>query len=179
MSVPPSVGDVLGAAGACPEIAHQGKTWKIGYPTKAAKDRLEKLVVADAWASVQAAFIGDPQHDAELKESYHESVRNREYRTGGKLWAKAFSRMDGQILFYLSLVQEHQPAATSEDVITLMADCPDEFMTAMELVTPRFFFVAAEAMGLPKDKQPAWATAQAEAFLKAIRAARTQMTLTS
>lgn len=179
MSIPPAVGDVLGPAGACPEIVHNGKTWKIGHPDQAAKDRLEKLVVADAWANVKAALIGDDEHDAELKASYQESVRNREYRTGGKLWAKAFGRVDGQVLFYLSLIQANHPDATSQDVLSLMADKPDEFLTAIELVTPRFFFVAAAAMGLPPDKQATWAMDQAAKFLDAIRKARLQTTPSS
>lgn len=179
MSIPPAVGDVLGPAGACPEILHNGKTWKIGHPDQAAKDRLEKLVVADAWNNVKAALLGDPEHDEELKASYQESVRNREYRTGGKLWARAFSRTDGQVLFYLSLIQAHHPEATSQDVVSLMADKPDEFLTAIELVTPRFFFVAAEAMGLPPDKQQTWATEQAGKLLDAIRKARQKQTTPS
>ena len=174
MSVPPSVGDVLGASAECPAIEYNGKTWKVGYPTQLAKDRLEKLVVADAWTNVQAAKIGIPEFDDGLVKEFQESVRNREYRTGGKGWASAFSRTDGQVLFYLSLFQEHHPDATSEDVINLMADKPDEFLAAMEVVTPRFFFVAAEAMRIPKDKAKVWAEEQGRKFLQAITDARSQ-----
>ncbi len=175
MSVPPSVGDVLGASGAPPTVTSNGKTWKVGYPTGGAKDRLEKLIVADAWENIQAAKLGVPEVDDEMVKSFHTSVRNREYRTGGSLWSAAFSRLDGQVKFYLSLIQEHHPEATAEDVVALMADQPDEFMTAMEIVTPRFFFVVAEAMGLPKDKRAPWATEQAATFLQAFQTARAKL----
>ena len=173
MSVPPSVGDVLG--GDCPTIQCDGKTWKIGHPTQAAKDRLEKLVVADAWENVQAAKLGIPEVDDEAARSFHEAVRNRESRTGGKMWASAFGRADGQVMFYLSLIREHHPEATPEDVMRLMADKPDEFLTAIELVTPRFFFVAAEAMKLPPDKAKTWAERLGAEFVQKIRDARQTM----
>lgn len=170
MSVPPSVGDVVGSD--CPVIQHGEKLWKIGHPTQAAKDRLEKLVVADAWENVTAARLGIPDVDDEAARSFHEAVRNREYRTGGKMWAAAFSRPDGQVKFYLSLIREHHPEATEADVMRLMADKPDEFLTAIELVTPRFFFVAAEAMKLPPDKAKAWAEKLGAEFVQKIRDAR-------
>jgi hypothetical protein len=179
MSIPPSVGDVFGAAGACPEIRHGEKVWKVGHPTQAAKDRLEKLVVADAWANIKAAAIGIPEVDDEAVRLFHEAVRNREYRTGGKMWSAAFGRLDGNIKFYLSLIQEHHPEATEADVLELMSEKPDEFLTAMELVTPRFFFVAAEAMGLPPDKGRKWATERAAEFLDALKKARPQTMPTS
>jgi len=172
--IAPSVGDVLGAAGEPPVIVHNGKTWKMGYPTKAAGERLEKLIVADAWASIKAAECGIPELDMSTRESFHEAVRKRAYRTGGAMWSEAFNRTDGQILFYLSLFREHHPEVTKEDVISIMAECPDEFTTAMLLVTPRFFYVAAEAQGLPPAQRNKFVLEQTAKFKAAVEAAKSQ-----
>ena len=172
MSIAPSIGDVLGAAGDPPVITHNGKSWKMAYPTAAIRDRLEKLIVADAWTSVKAAECGIPELDDEAKKSFHEAIRNRAYRTGGKMWSEAFGRVDGQLLLYLALLQEYHPEATKEDVVGIMAECPDEFTTAMLLVTPRFFYIAAEAQGLPPAQRKKFALQQTEELRKVVAKAR-------
>lgn len=160
----PSVGDVLGAAGASPTIPCNGKVWKLGHPTQAAKDRLEKLVVAEALENVKAAETGVLEIDKANRESLFAAIRQRKFRTGGEEWVQTFSRPEGQVMFALSLLQEHHPDATAADVLELLTDAGDAFAAALLQVVPGFFFIAAGAMGLPEKTRRQWARGMAEKF---------------
>lgn len=166
---PPSIGDVLGAAGACPEIELRGKRWKVGHPTQRAKDRLEKLVVSLCWESIKAAQCGVPELDERLVADFTKAVRNREYRTGGAGWAEAFGRPEGQVAFALSLLQEHHPEATADDAVALMSEKGDEFNVALAQVVPGFFGVIAADLKMPPEKREAWVREKAAAFLAALK----------
>lgn len=135
----PSVTTMLGAAGACPEIRHDGKTWKIGHPTQRAKACLEQLAVASAFDEVEALEATLPPQ--RYQKAYREllaSVAAREYKTWGPGWQRVvWGPMSAQ-LFLLSLLRENHPDATEDDALTLAGADPGRVSLALAQVIPSF-----------------------------------------
>jgi hypothetical protein len=135
----PSVTTMLGAAGACPEVRHGGKVWKVGHPTQRAKACLEQLAAAQALAEVTVLKgIVPPDQYAELYQSVRDAITARHYKTWGEGWQKiVWGPMSAQ-LFLLSLVRENHPDATEDDVLAMAGGAPEQVAAALALVVPPF-----------------------------------------
>ena len=135
----PSVTTMLGAAGACPEIRHDGKNWKIGHPTQRAKACLEQLAVASAFDEVEALEATlSPQRYQKAYRELLASVAAREYKTWGPGWQRVvWGPMSAQ-LFLLSLLRENHPDATEDDALTLAGAEPGRVSLALAQVIPSF-----------------------------------------
>lgn len=135
----PSVTDMLGSAGACPEIKHNGKTWRVGHPTQRAKATLEVLAADVAIAEVEALEATmDPKRYAKAYKHVMTSVQSREYRTWGEGWQKVVWGPMSSHLFLFSLIRENHPDATEANVIELMQTEPTQVARALAQVVPPF-----------------------------------------
>ena len=135
----PSITTILGSAGACPEITALGKTWKIGHPTQRAKAVLEQLVVASAVAEVrQLKDVLPPDAYAETFRELTDAIASRHYKTWGAGWQRIVWGPRSGYLFLLSLLREHHPTATEDDVAALAGAAPEEVTAALIEVTPNF-----------------------------------------
>lgn len=135
----PSVTTLLGSSGACPEVRHNGKVWKIGHPTGRAKACLEQLAVASAFDEVEALQASlSPQRYQKAYRELLASVAAREYKTWGSGWQRVvWGEMSAQ-LFLLSLLRENHPEATEEDALMLAGAAPEKVSLALVQVVPTF-----------------------------------------
>ena len=146
----------LGESGACPEIVHNGKTWKVGYPTQKAKAILNNLVVAYASAEIQTASESlPPALYQQMLSDFTTKIGQRYYKTWHQGWIEIAMGQDGDILFLLSLVKLHQPNATENDARMLFEECGPMVQTAMAQVMPVFFQIleADYPSQLPKENR--------------------------
>jgi hypothetical protein len=145
MADSPSVQTVLGAAGSCPEVTCNGKTWKIGYPTQDAKKILEQLVIAKATAEVMKLDgIIEPAQYAKIFNKHVNDVRSGAFKTWSEDWqAIAFSPQNGHF-FLLSLLRLKQPNATEKDALDLSKNSSQEIEVVLAQVVPDFFLVLLE-----------------------------------
>jgi|SRR5579872_138198 len=162
----PSVQTMLGASGACPEIIHNSKIWKIGHPTQRAKATLEELVIGKATAEILSLKKTLPlEAYAELFESLRVAISAGEYKTGGAGWAKVVFTGLGAPLFLLSLLRENHPDATEKDARELSAHHPELVQLALARVIPGFFDLLLADMPLPPDSR-----AKVEAAMQSVKA---------
>lgn len=134
----PGVQQILGAAGACPEIVHGKRRWKVGHPTQAAKARLEKLAAKVALDEVRR--LKDTLDPAAYQEAFGEAVKSlKNYRTWRPGWQAVVFDPANSHLYLWSLIQEHHPDASEEDVLAICRDAPEEVVAAMAQVLPDFF----------------------------------------
>ncbi len=134
-----TVGTVLGAAGACPEIELNGKVWKIGHPTQRAKAELEKLAVGTAVAEMME--LKDVMPEASFKALFSEltdSIAAKHYRTWGPGWQRVVWGPQSTHLFLLSLLRECHPNASEDDARQLAAAEPEQVTAALLQVIPNF-----------------------------------------
>lgn len=135
----PSVTTTLGAAGACPEVRHAGKVWKVGHPTQAAKTTLEQLAVAAAVSEIEA--LEGTLSPLSYQKAYREllaAISAREYKTWGPGWERVVWGPMCSQLFLLSLIRENHQDATEADVVELAAKQPGQVAAALAQVIPNF-----------------------------------------
>jgi hypothetical protein len=150
----PSVQNLLGAAGGCPEIILGGKTWKIGHPTQRAKGVLEELVVSKAVAEIIALKRLLPAEQySEMFKSLREAIESGDYHTGGTSWAKIALTGLNAHLFLLALLRENHPEATEEDARKLAISEPEQVQLALARVVPGFFDLLLSGLPLPPDQR--------------------------
>lgn len=170
----PGIGDLLGDAGALPEIEYGGRVWKIGKPTQRAGDCLVQLTIRAAMREIQAlkGVVDDADYRA-MFDDFTVSVQTGAYKTWGDRWSAMAAGMDGTVRFLLSLLRERHPDATESDAMSLMVNCGDEVKAAFAQVLPPFLFLLL-------DHHPAVLAAsnelkakvKAEAFPKVMEAFR-------
>lgn len=147
--------NLLGDAGACPEVELGGKTWRIGHPTQRAKAALEELAAASAVAEVVALKGVVPAATyAEMFEGVARAVKRREYRTFGPGWLEQTTGPAGGSLFLLSLLRERHPEATEDDALALATAKPDEVQAALARVLPPFFELLMAKAPIPDAQKP-------------------------
>lgn len=163
----PSIQQTLGAAGACPEIVLDGKTWTIGHPTQRAKAVLEELAAARAVGEVRALKNAlPPDAYAETFRELTASIAAGEYKTWAAGWQRVVFGPGGSGLFLLSLLREHQPRATEADALHLATAAPDETTAALARVIPGFFELLLAGLALTPDQQAALRTAVDQAVTR-------------
>jgi hypothetical protein len=134
------VQNLLGDAGACPEVELNGKAWKIGHPTQRAKAALEELAAAKAVSEVVALKgVVPPAAYAEMFADVMRGIKTGAYKTFSPGWVEQATGPAGGALFLLSLLRERHPEATEEDAVALAAAKPDEVQAALARVLPPFF----------------------------------------
>lgn len=135
----PSIQGMLGAAGANPVIRWQGKSYKVGHPTQAAKARLEELA-ADAAMSRVEAMEGrvKPKTFKAMLDRATDRVLEGDYKTWATGWQEVVWS-DGGVLFLLSLLHEHHPDLTAPDAARMMEQCGNQYKAALGKVLPGFF----------------------------------------
>lgn len=156
MSDAASVQDALGDAGACPRFEWRGKWYTLGFPTDAAKARLEELVIQAETAAVRSlkGLVPDDEYQRKI-DRLGRLNRGREYRTrSGSLWREYMvgeSRDQGFLLYVLSLLHAHHPELTDADVAEMLDECGEFVTLAADRVVPGFFDFLAAAKVLPPE----------------------------
>jgi hypothetical protein len=148
----PSVQTFLGAAGACPEIAFQGKTWKIGHPTQRAKAVLEELAVSKATSEIRA-LKGTLPADAygELFSELTNRISSGDYRTWGPGWQRIVFSGNNAHLFLLSLLRECHKDATEAEARALALGEPEQVQAALVRVVPGFLSLLLDGLPLSPE----------------------------
>lgn len=154
----PTLGQVLGQSGGCPEVVERGgKRWKIGWPVAAAKVCLERLVAAAAFEEIRSMKEDlSAQAYSELFEGHRADIQARKYQTFGEGWDRVMGRSDGSggELFLLSLMRTEHPEATIDDAKRLKLLYDDQLTLALDEVAPAFFQVLAEDEKVPPEARP-------------------------
>lgn len=144
----------LGAAGACPEISFQGKTWKVGHPTGRARSVLEELAVAKATAEVRSLKTAlPPDAYAEMFTELCGRISAGDYRTWGAGWQRIIFGTQNSHLFLLSLLRENHPEATEADAKAIGFGCPEEVQLALARVVPDFFALLLQGLPLSPEQK--------------------------
>lgn len=139
------IGDILGTAGAPPEIECNGRVWRIGFPTQRAKTRLNELLIGiteDELESMEG--VVSPKRFKKLEDSFNADLKSGKYKTWGDGWANALGSQRGGIAFFLSLLRENHPDATEADALLLLRECGEKCQRAMLRVAPPFFSALAD-----------------------------------
>lgn len=144
---PRHVAGVQQVAATPPTVHHDGRVWRLGFNTQDAKGRLEELfrshVVRDAIKTKRllGGADGDEHYrltDTLLKQGY--------YKTFAKGWVELLNSPEGALLYVLSLLQEHHPDTTADEVAALLAAEPEQVEAAVLAVSPDFFEAVAVQM---------------------------------
>ena len=158
----PGVQQVIGGPG--PIIESQGETWQLGFNSQNAKARLEELFRAHVLreARKDRDTLGGEEGESAYQEA-RTAVHGGYYRTFADGWRLLLRSPVGQNLFLLSLILEHQPNATLDDAIGLIASDRDQVDDALLEISPDFFcMVAAQLAGEQKGDPEAAARAMRE-----------------
>lgn len=136
----PAVLDVLADAGPPLTVQYEGRTYRLGFPTQAAKARYENLVLKAETDMVlrQKAFL--PPDDYQMRcDKLSEQINGRAFATGEPLWMKYSLSPTGWLLWVQSLFGEHHPEITAEDVVKLLSAKGEEVRFLLGAVVPSFF----------------------------------------
>ncbi len=164
-----SVQQLLGDAGACPEIEWQGKVWKIGHPTNRARGALEELVAAKAVTSItKLEGVMPPAVYAAMFADVMRDIKLERYKTFDKLWVEQTQGSSGAVLFLQALLRERHPEATEADAISLAMGKDNEVQAAIARVAPGFFdMLVASATNLNPEQKATLAAAIRSSILTA------------
>jgi hypothetical protein len=128
---PPSVQEALGTAGCPAEIHHGPRVYKVGHPDQRAKARLEQLVAQHARREVLE--LGGTAAE------WLDRVEQGAYRTRGPGWLHVVQSPAGAVLFLLSLMREHHPDMTADEVTAVASAEPEQVKAALGVVAGPFF----------------------------------------
>lgn len=142
----PAITDAIGDAGHPLSVESGGGRWTFGFPTQAAKDRLEKLVFGEEKRIVlaQESILPPAKFEARVDKLAVQS-EERQFATGGVLWLKHAVGPGGMVLWVQSLLMEHHPQVTKAEVAKLLTENRHEVRLALSVIVPPFF---AWALGL-------------------------------
>lgn len=150
----PGLQQMLGAAGACPEIHCDGKVWKVGHPTQRAKAELERLAVAAALDEVRSLKnVIPPDAYQEMFGEVTRQITAKEFRTWGPGWQRSVFGASSAHLFLTSLLRECHPNATPADALRLTQECPEEVTAALAQVVPGFLSVLLAGVPMTSDQR--------------------------
>jgi hypothetical protein len=140
-----SIGQALGAAGACPVVEDaDGKLWSVGWPTQRAKGELEQIVVQAARQNLNDLRGVLPEEEwEEESRALRAQLVGRHWQTWGSLWSTVTDGPDGLPLFMLALMRPRHPKATIADAKRLWLDANEDCRTALAMVVPDFFEMLA------------------------------------
>lgn len=173
MSEAPGAQHLLAPDSALPEIPHKGALYKVGRPDGNARARLEKLVKATALNGVRA--LKDVLEPSAYREAFAEVTNNlKRYETWRDGWQAIVFDPGCRHLFLWSLLLEHHPAITEQQVLELAQAVPEEVHAALAQVLPPFFQTLLSALlaSLPEERK-AEAEAKVSAGLSELRASLT------
>lgn len=129
-----------------------GETYKIGFNDQDAKGRLEEIIGAKVWDRVYAEAERMKPATAERHIARHEQLfASGHYATGGPGWNAEIMSPAGAVLFFLSLLQEHQPDMTPEEAARLFNLEPLRCKHAIAAVAPDFFTAVLRQMGATEE----------------------------
>lgn len=128
-----------------------GETYLVGFNDQDAKGRLEELINAQEWDRVYSE--ADRMKNGERHIKRHEQLISQGYySTMGEGWRQVVLSPAGVFVFFLSLLQEHQPDLTLEDVKTLFEKDGVRCAHAIAAVAPDFFKAVLRQMGVPEEE---------------------------
>lgn len=132
--------DVLGEAVRPLSVTHDGVVWKFGFPTQAAKARYEQLVFEREKETVlrQKSFLSKEDFQ-ERCDKLSQQIEQRQFATGQPLWMKYSISLEGYILWIQSLLAEHHPGVTFEQVVGVLEGKADEVRLVLGAIVPSFF----------------------------------------
>lgn len=165
---PATVTATLGQSGACPPIAHCGKTYRLGHPIQTAKALYEDAIVEAERRAIDTLlrrkWITPQQHRDDLK-ALAGQVESGQHAWGGPLWLKytfGDQAAASAELFLLALLQVNHPDAGIELARAMMAADSIDVRLAIAKVVPGFFEWAVETLQLPEPERLKVAAAVAE-----------------
>lgn len=163
----PTLSDLLGGSAAPFPVTHAGKTWKVGPPTKAARDFFNKALIAAAVADAAAADAEFPGLGELVRVSGR--IRRREHLPGGPLWLEQLSSPVANPAFLASLLYAGGHAdVTLADAEGLLDAAPDAVAAATGVMVPDFFALVLADERMPRALREALA-GQLPAILAAFR----------
>lgn len=139
-----------------PTVVLDGKVWRLGFNSQDAKSRLEELfrghVVRDALMTKRA--VGGPDGEEQFAAEMAR-VRGGHYAFFADGWRELLGTRAGNVLYLLSLLQEHHPDATEQDAMRLLVQENEQTVEALAAITPTFLSAAAVQMGMRPGDAPA------------------------
>lgn len=146
---PATIQQMLGSPPARIQVGN--KVYLLGFDVQDAKGRLEAIVGAKVWEQVYAESDRMP---AKIKERHVKETRalfaSGYYATMGDGWRAEVLTPSGAILFFLSLLQEHQPDITFAEASEIWGAEPERCSQALGTVAPDFFAACLRQMGFPE-----------------------------
>lgn len=159
MAEPPfPISAALGDSGHRPEFVVGGKTYRMGHPTQAAKDRFCKGIVQAElrkYAALVAEGVWTPARSDERVEELGGQIDRGEHQPGGPLFDRyslGTERATGVMIFLWSLLAEDNPGITVEQVRALQVDGAAAVRLAVRQVVPRFFEWGLAARKIPPER---------------------------
>ncbi len=132
-----------------------GATYKLGFNDQDAKGCLEEIISGKVWDRVYAEAERMKPLTAEKHIARHEKLfAQGYYATGGEGWGNEIHCPEGAILFFLSLLQEHQPETTPEEAARLFNAEPVKCKQAIAGVAPDFFTAIFRQVGRKMGANP-------------------------
>lgn len=144
----PTLSDLLGGAAAPFPIDHAGKTWKVGPPTKLARDAYHKFVVAALVQGAQQADADVPGIGAMAQ--LRDQITDGKHKPGGPLWVRTTEGPRGNACFLAALLYPNHPDVSLADADALVAAAPDAVGIALKVMVPDFLEVLAADERMPR-----------------------------
>lgn len=155
-----SAQQVLGAAAGPAEVrTADGTVWRFGHPTQKSKPRIERLVAQHARAQLLNVGVAE--------SVWLEKVQAGEYSVMGPGWLAVGRSPAFGVLVMQSLLQEHHPDVTPDEVKALAAAEPGQTQAAIAQVAPGFFALLLADAPIPREQKDAILAAAVAALTSA------------
>lgn len=128
-----------------------GETYRVGFNDQDAKGRLEEIINAVVWDKVYTEADRMKNGERHIKRT-EQLFADGYYATMGDGWKKMVLSPSGVFVFFLSLMQEHQPEMTLETATELFQSDPVRCAHAIAAVAPDFFKAVLRQMGVPEEE---------------------------
>lgn len=129
-----------------------GEKYLLGFNDQDAKGRFEAIIGGKVWDRVYEEAERMKPLTAERHIKRHEDLFSSGfYATGGEGWQREGFSATGVYLFFLSLLQEHQPEMESQDAARLFNADPRRCKHAIAAVAPDFFRAILRQIGATEE----------------------------
>lgn len=144
----PSVQQMLGYPPK--SLVIDGENYRLGFNDQDAKGRLEEIIGSRVWDKVYSEADRMKNGDRHIKR-YEQQFAEGYYATMGEGWRQEVLCPSGVFVFFLSLMQEHQPGMTLEEATGLFQRDPVRCAHAIAAVAPDFFKAVLRQMGATEE----------------------------
>ena len=151
-----STTDLLGNAGPKPTITWRGKTYTASLCCPAVVALMEREVLKDLVATI-TELQKQVQEVPELEEHLAPQIALLQSHIGGRKWAymqtyyqQAMGKSQFQPLQLWAMIADNHKEITLGEAMEMVAEEPEQVMTAMGVADPGFFELLAKTSGLSK-----------------------------